>query len=241
MTAFAQLIIAFDGATLKISAQIPRQFWIMRIPDYPRNKTRRDAYPLIHCGQSASAARTALATVTSNCFIAALRLNPTPTITQREREVVKLARPLPEPAPIAATPSYASLIVAWDGATVKVEAGSPNGTRRKIEGISFNALHFEMQVELTDQMDRIRAKQRSDLMSTQGQNIQYVASEHDTALANKIWGNGRAESRVQRARLRYSSENAGNVDASGNAKRETANTSPRKAQAPKVNLPPLEY
>jgi hypothetical protein len=44
-----------------------------------------------------------------------------------------------------------------------------------------------------------------------------------------VWGNDVAESRVMRARLRYSSPEAGNIDASGKpkaAKRETTKSLP---------------
>lgn len=141
----------------------------------------------------------------------------------------------------AMTTTSAQLIIAFDSATLKIEMAGENGAREKIDGVSFSELPFAIREALVAKLDANRARERSKLMTLQGQNIQYVAQAHDTALANKIWGNGRAESRVQRARLRYSSENAGNVDASGNAKRETANTSPRKPAVPKVNLPPLEF
>lgn len=128
-------------------------------------------------------------------------------------------------------PTSAQLIIAFNGATLRIESAGANGARKKVEGVSFVDLPIEIRAELTDQLDRIRAKARAELMATQGQNIQYVAENHDVALARKIWGNGVAESRIMRARLRYSSDSAGNVDASGKLKRERLTTE-RKRDLP---------
>jgi hypothetical protein len=114
----------------------------------------------------------------------------------------------------------AQLVIAYDGSTLKVEAAGANGARDKIAGVLFDELPFEIRTALIDQLDRLRAKARADLMALQGQNIQYVAQNHNVALAQKIWGNDKALSRVQRARLQYSSPNAGNLDASGKLKSE---------------------
>jgi hypothetical protein len=117
------------------------------------------------------------------------------------------------------TAPAAQLIIAYDGLDLKVEAAGANGARAKIDGVLFTELPIEIRTALIDQLDRIKAKQRADLMATQSQNIQYVAETHNIGLAQKIWGNEKALSRTQRARLRYSHEGAGNIDASGKAKK----------------------
>lgn len=127
------------------------------------------------------------------------------------------------PAPRAT----AQLIIAFDGTALRIEAAGANGARQRIEGVSFSDLPFEIKVALTDQLDKLRAKARAELMTVQGQNIQYVAENHNLGLATRIWGKS-AESRVMRARLKYSSENAGNIAPDGKAKREPSATSEKR-------------
>jgi hypothetical protein len=149
---------------------------------------------------------------------------PSPPSDTIEGEAIRL-----DLGDVKMTAPLAQIIIAFDGAKIRVESPGANGQRQKIEGISFADLPIEIRAALSDQLDRARASKRAKLMAVQGQNIQYVAENHDTALARKIWGNGVAESRVMRARLRYSSEKAGNVDETGKLK-----TAPR----PKKELPP---
>lgn len=113
----------------------------------------------------------------------------------------------------------ANLVIAFDGTSLRIEAAGLNGMRQKVEGVSFTDLPIEIRAALLDQLDRSRAKARSDSMEIERQNIAYVAENHGVALARKIWGGERATSRTMRARLRYSSDSAGNLDPEGNLKK----------------------
>lgn len=96
----------------------------------------------------------------------------------------------------------AQLTIAFNGTTIQVEAPGPNGTRRKIEGATFDDLPTWLKTELLSQLDEQREKRRKALMTLQAQNVQYVAETlHDPALARRVWGPEWVESRTLRARL----------------------------------------
>lgn len=52
------------------------------------------------------------------------------------------------------------LILAWDGLTLKVEAPSSNGTRKKIENVSFDDLPETIQFELQTQLAANKAREQ---------------------------------------------------------------------------------
>lgn len=98
-------------------------------------------------------------------------------------------------------PISGQVTISWDEVSLKIEAPSRNGARQKIEGVLFFDLPLEIRHNLIAQIEGARDRARAELMSVQRNNVQYVADEHNPALARKIWGSDWVESRTLRSRL----------------------------------------
>jgi hypothetical protein len=108
------------------------------------------------------------------------------------------------------TTSTANLIIAFDGTSLKVEMAGLNGSRQKIDGVSFSDLPFEIRAALTDRLDQIRTKEKELLLETQKNNFSYVAANHGLDLAKKVLGDS-VEARFNKTWRLHQKGLAGNL------------------------------
>ena len=133
-------------------------------------------------------------------------------------------------------PLIGTVVIQFDGSSLKCESPGKNGMRQKVEGISFSDLPPEIQHTLLAQIESARDHNRNELMAQQRQSVQYVSETlRDVALAKRVWGNDYVESRTLRARL----AKAGQYDPiSGKIK--TENTKQKQAHDPRGVAPMLD-
>lgn len=100
-------------------------------------------------------------------------------------------------------PIQGQLTIRWDGATLQVEAPGRNGMRQKVEGVYLYDLPLEIQHNLLSQVEEARDRNRAELLTTQRDNIAYVAGAQGMGIdfARKIWPSANIQSRTIRARL----------------------------------------
>jgi len=72
---------------------------------------------------------------------------------------------------------------------VRCEAPGPNGARIRIDlDADFARRNPEIMSALAEQQDAWRRKEAARLEAVRKANIDYVAAEHESALARRVWG-----------------------------------------------------
>lgn len=132
----------------------------------------------------------------------------------------------------------AQLTLAWDGATLRVEAPGRNGSRQKVEGISFSDLPQDLRNHLTSEIEAQRDQSRKATQQTQNQNIRYVSQSHGRGVAASVWHDG--ELAFNRSWKKHLAGEVGNLSVSprdAGSKAQGTNTS---AKAPTVSTTTLD-